>query len=129
MRIGSKCKDDTKNMAIILTHQCKSFLTASKDIPSKPLKPPENGNSLSEITITEEDIKEAIDNMTVTSVPAPYGITTSIYKEYADKLIYPIKKMWQASLEIGKLPDSTSQAIITAIYKDGVKNNHQTIDQ
>ena len=33
------------------------------------------------------------------------------------------KKMWQASLESGKLPESTAQAIITLIYKGGVKSN------
>ena len=98
MKAGSKYKDDPKNMAIILTQQYKSFFTTPKGIPSEPLKLPKNGNSLSEIAITEEDMKEAIDNMTITSALAHYSITISIYKEYADQLIYPIKKYDQLSL-------------------------------
>ena len=63
--------------------------------------------------------------MTITSAPVPYGIMTSICKEYADQLIHPIKKIWQASssLESRKLPESTSQAITTPIYKYRMKNN------
>ena len=48
-------------------------------------------------------------------------ITASIYKEYVDQLIYFITKIWQASLESGKLAEGTAQAIITPIY--GVKSN------
>ena len=39
--------------------------------------------------------------MAITS--ASYSIKASIYKEYADQLMYPIKKIWQAFLESGKL--------------------------
>ena len=35
----------------------------------------------------------------------------------------PIKKIWQASLETGKLPKSTVQAIIPPVYKGEVKSN------
>ena len=52
LKVGSKCKDGPKNMAIILTQQYKSFFNRPKGIPSELLKPPKNGNSLSEITIT-----------------------------------------------------------------------------
>ena len=41
--------------------------------------------------------------MAITSVPGPDRITASIYKEYSDQLIYPIKKIWQISLESEKI--------------------------
>ena len=41
--------------------------------------------------------------MAITSVPGPDMITASIYKEYSDQLIYPIKKIWQISLESEKI--------------------------
>ena len=53
----------------------------------------------------------------------PDGITASIYKEYGDQLIYPITKIWQTSLESGKLPEGTAQAIITSFYQGKVKSN------
>ena len=61
--------------------------------------------------------------MAITSAPGPDGITASIYKEFAHQLIYTLKKIWQASLESGKSPEGTAQAIITPVYKGGVKRN------
>ena len=110
-------------MANILTQQYKSVFTTPKDIPDVLLKQPKNGNSLSEITISDKDIKEAINNMAIMSALGPDGITASIYKEYADQLIYSKKKIWEASLESVKLPEGAAQTIITPIYKDGMKSN------
>ena len=62
-------------------------MTTPKDIPEVLLKPPQNGNSLSEITITYKDIKKVIDDMAMTPAPGLEGITASIYKEYPDHLI------------------------------------------
>ena len=62
-------------MTNLLSQQYKSGLHQKT-----PLKPPKNGNSLSEITITEEDMKEVIDNMTIMSAPGPDRITAAIYK-------------------------------------------------
>ena len=56
-------------MTNIVTEQYKSVLTTPKDIPDISLKPAKNGNSLSEITIIDKDIKEAIDDMAITSAP------------------------------------------------------------
>ena len=98
-------------------------LATPKDIPDVSLKPPQNGNSFSEITITDKGIKEVIDDMTIASALGPDRIMGSIYKEYTDQLIYAISKVGQASLESGKSPEGTAQAIITPIYKGGVKSN------
>ena len=93
MKVGSKYEDDPKKMANIISQQYKSVFTTPKDTPDKLLKP-QNGNSLSEIKITGKDIKETIDNMAITSASGPDGIKAIIYKEYADQLIYTIKKIW-----------------------------------
>ena len=58
-------------MTNILTDQYKSVFTTPKDIRVVSLKPTKNGNSLSEITITDKDIKEAIDDMVIASTPGP----------------------------------------------------------
>ena len=118
-------EDDPKKMASILSQQYKSIFTTLKDIPDASLKPPQNESSLSEIIITNKDIKEAMDDMTITLAPGSDRITASICKEYANQLMYPIKKIWQASLESGKVPEGTAQAVITSIYKGGVKSNEE----
>ena len=82
-----------KKMVNVLSQQYKLVFTIPKDIPDVSSEPPQNRNSISKITITDKDIKEAIDDITITSAPGPDGITTSIYKEYAVQIIYPIKKI------------------------------------
>ena len=82
-----------KKMVNILSQQYKLVFTIPQDIPDVSSKLPQNRNSISKITITDKDIKEAIDYKTITSAPGPDGITTSIYKEYAVQIIYPIKKI------------------------------------
>ena len=89
MKVGSKYEDDPKIMANILRQQNKSVFITPKGIPDVSLKPPQNGNSRSEISVTDKDIKEAIDDMAITSAPGPDGITTTIYKKYADQFIDP----------------------------------------
>ena len=66
MKVGSKYEDDPRKMANILSQQNKSVFTTPKDIPDVSLKQPQNENSLSEVTITDKDIKEAIDDMAIT---------------------------------------------------------------
>ena len=71
LKVGSKYEDDPKKLANILTVKYKSVFTTPKDIPDVSLKPQKNGNSLSEIIIRDKDIKEAIDNIAITSAPGP----------------------------------------------------------
>ena len=107
----------------MLTDQCKSVFTTPKDIPVVSLKPAKNGNSPSEITITDKDIKEAIDDMVITSTPGPRRYHGQYLQRICRSTYLPIKKTWQASLESGKLPDGTAQEITTPTYKGGVKSN------
>ena len=48
--------------------QYKSVFTTPKDISDVLLKPPRNGNSLSENTIIDKYIKELIEDMAVTQL-------------------------------------------------------------
>ena len=54
-------------MTNILAWHYKSVFTTPKDISDVLLKPPKNENSLSESTIGDKDIKEAIADMAITS--------------------------------------------------------------
>ena len=69
MRVRSKYEDDPKKMANTLPNDTNQSSPHQKT-PVVSLKPlPKNANSLSEITITDKDIKEAIDDMVITLVP------------------------------------------------------------
>lgn len=104
MKVGGKYEDYSRMVVNTITQQYKSIYTSPKDTPDISLKPPRNGNSLSEIIITNKDINEAIADMAITSAPGRDDTRACIYKEYADQQIYPIKKIWQVSLESRKLP-------------------------
>ena len=54
-------------MTNILAWHYKSVFTTPKDISDVLLKPPKNENSLSESTIGDKDVKEAIVDMAITS--------------------------------------------------------------
>ena len=69
LKVGSKYEDDPKRMANIIARQYKSVFTIPKDISDVLLKPPKNENSLSESTIGDKDIKQAIVDMAITSAP------------------------------------------------------------
>ena len=60
--------------------------------------------------------------MKSSSVPGPDGIPAYIYRDYIDQLAYPIMEIWRTSLDIGKLPEGIAQAVITPIYKGGIKS-------
>lgn len=60
--------------------------------------------------------------MPTTSALGIDGITAGIYKNYTDQLI-DFGKIWQASLESGKLQIGTAQVIITLIYRSGMMSN------
>ena len=57
LKVRSNYEDDPNKMANIQSQQYKLVLTTPKDIPDVTLKLPQNRSSLSEITITEKDIK------------------------------------------------------------------------
>lgn len=60
--------------------------------------------------------------MATTSALGIDGITAGNYKNYTDQLIN-FGKIWQASLESGKLPAGTAQVIITLIYRSDMMSN------
>ena len=78
MKIGSIFESKPQKMANTLNQQYKSVFTTPSEATDITLNISQNGNSLSEISITEEDIKEAIDDISLTSAPGPDGITAGI---------------------------------------------------
>ena len=78
--------------------------------------------NLTDIEISEESLREAIKAIKASSAPGPDGVTAFFLKTYIDQLIYPIMKIWRTSLDTGKLPEGVAQAIITPIYKGGLKS-------
>ncbi len=70
-----------------------------------------------DIDITEEEITEAIDNLTAGRTPGPDGLNVDFYKKFKRKLARPILDMFKESFANGVLPESLRYALITLIPK------------
>jgi hypothetical protein len=51
--------------------------------------------------------------------PGPDGIPYSIYATFWNQVGHIIKESWDYSVEIGKLPDSHKESVITLLPKEG----------
>lgn len=67
--------------------------------------------------IIEEEIIEAIDNLTAGRTPGPDGLNVDFYKKFKRKLARPILDMFKESFTNGMLPESLRHALITLIPK------------
>ena len=79
----------------------------------------EEDGELTDITIEEKDIKDAIDSMDENSSAGPDGVPAYILKKLRDYLAKPLKLIFRKSLDEGKLPEMFKMAYITPIHKGG----------
>ena len=111
-----------KKMAEILSTQYQSvFSTPRTDLSNINMRE-YLFDHLMDIDITDNQIREAVKSMSSSSSPGPDGIPALFYKEFIEELIYPIQKIWRTSLDTGKLPEGIALAIITPIYKGGIRS-------
>ncbi len=69
------------------------------------------------LDITEEEITEAIDDLTAGRTPGPDGLNVDFYKNFKRKLARPILDMFKESFANGVLPESLRYPLITLIPK------------
>ena len=83
----------------------------SKDFFGHP-----QGNTLSDINITREDI-DAIKTISQNSPGGPDEFPAILLKQCSKSLAHPLQLLYKASLKTGELPTDFKRAIITLIYK------------
>ena len=121
LKIGNTYETDPKRMANIFADQYKSvFSKPREDISQLNLKnvlcP-----KLEDLVIQDEDVIQAIKDINPSSAPGPDEIPTIFYKDYAQELVLPIKRIWRKSLDNGEMPEGVAISIIIPIYKEGLK--------
>ena len=75
------------------------------------------------IKITPSDVKTAISKLKNNLSQTPEGIPSAFIKQVQDTLIEPLTKLYNISMEQGRIPSIWKTAIIVPIYKKGVKSN------
>ena len=120
--------DDPITMANILKTQYESVFSTPK--PEKEVTSPTNffqeatneGNQLSSITISEEEVIDAIDKIAPDAAAGPDGFHPQFLKRCKRELATPLCTLWSKSLETGTIPEILKTGIITPIHKGGNKD-------
>lgn len=76
---------------------------------------------LKSIKINDDDIISAINSIPQNSAPGPDGFRPIFLKKCKYQLAFPLRCIWEKSLESGEVPRDLKHSIITPIYKGGNK--------
>ena len=83
--------------------------------------PNKTDSKLLEIHISADKVMKKLQKLTIGKSPGPDGIHPSVLKELTAVISLPLTILFNASLELGKLPDEWRTANISAIYKKGCR--------
>ena len=113
----------SKNMADILQDQFSSVFSD----PNNPdmVEPTFNSPHITSpigfdhLSLTDDDIMEAIKKIPNDSSPGPDGIPAVLLKQCASELCTPIRLIWSESFDRGIVPQYYKQTTITPLFKKG----------
>ena len=113
-------------MSELLNEQYNSVFSTPD--PTMTIKYPKDffgnpqGNTLSDINITREDIIDATKTISQNSFGGPDEFPAILFIQYSKSLAHPLQLLYKASLKTGEIPTDLKRAIITPIYKGGSRN-------
>ena len=79
--------------------------------------PDENINILDNIQLTQKDVYDVLNSLDTSKSSGPDSISPKMLKIGAEGLSYPLCKIFNLSLELGKFPANWKKANITPIHK------------
>ena len=107
---------DPKEQADLLNDYLASVFTVSgQNLPE--VEQYQGDAYLTDIKIEKETVRRIIDNLKEQSASGPDGITTRVIKELKEELAGPLTRLFQKSMDTGKIPDDWREACVTPIYK------------
>ena len=69
--------------------------------------------------ITTDEIRKAILTFENNKSPGNDGLTGEFYKTFSEILVNDLQELYREISEVGRMPDSMRQTVITCIYKKG----------
>ena len=110
----------SSEMAAILSKQYSSvFSSPSTDSPVLSQLEDQEIPTLTDITFTEQDIVDAIDELSNTSSSGPDGLAAIFLKKCKLSLAGPLYSLWRDCLDKGITPAKLKEAHIIPIHKGG----------
>ena len=116
---GTLTEDDI-GKAKVLSDFFESVFT-KEDLENIPDFTHPNTNLLTNLTICEKDLIDALKSLKVCKSPGPDGIHPRVLKELANELAPPLLKLFNKTVKVGKLPKSWKTAEVRPIFKKGNK--------
>ena len=118
-------ESDPEKMAEILSNQYKSVFTApipEKQIPDiKAFMSNPAQRSLADFIFTVTDIEMALGKLKPGAACGPDGWPAFLLHKYRKSLAMPIYHIWRTSLNTGDMPEEINMAVITPIFKGGLR--------
>ena len=73
-------------------------------------------------SISEEEVLAVLSKLVINKAPGPDDISSWVLKEGKEALAKPLAKLFNMTLDQGKLPNEWKSAIVTPIHKSGKKS-------
>ena len=110
----------SSEMAEILSKQYSSvFSSPSTDSPVFNQQEDQEIPTLTDITFSEQDIVDAIDELSNTSSSGPDGLAAIFLKKCKFSIALPLFSLWRDCLDKGITPSKLKEAHIIPIHKGG----------
>ena len=109
----------SSKMANLLSAQYSAVFSTPVDSPYYALQEDMNGESITDIDFTEQDIIDAIDELKNASASGPDGLSAILLKRCKESLSKPLFQLWRKCLNRGITPCKLKEAHIIPIHKGG----------
>jgi hypothetical protein len=99
----------------------------SQDLPDDGARPPlgdpplPDYELLTEITVTEQDVKDVLSTIDANKAYGPDGVSPKLIKEAGTSIVGVLTRLFNKSLELGKFPTIWKRANVIPIFKKAEK--------
>ena len=118
---NNKVINDPHTMGDMLKTQYKSVQSKPKSekIVSDPISffKTDNDFTLNDFNFNQNDVKKAMLEVSATTAPGLDYFPALLLNKCADTLSTPICIIWRKSLDLGKIPSLTKDALVSPIHK------------
>ena len=121
MHNNNKVINDPHTMGDMLKTQYTSVQSKPKSekIVLNPISffKTDNDFTLNDINFNQNDVKKVMLEVSATAAPSPDYFPALLLNKCADTLSTPIYIIWRKSLDLGKIPSLTKDALVSPVHK------------
>ena len=114
--------DNNQERTNLLNDYFASVFQKEESTPLPHFNDRQFAHELNTISITEVNICKANDRIKHTKSQGPDNIHPMVINEFKNSLLYPLKLIFEKSIEEAKIPEIWKSAHVTAIFKSGSKS-------